>query len=103
METIFICFGLLAIGYSLTGFYGLWRAPRLFATWAYSPRMLVGRLPDDRATRILKLGWFGLFGAYLALSNAGALLWSLIPFAGFMVATFALVRRHRISTGGRPN
>jgi hypothetical protein len=95
MEALFIAIGLIAVAYGLLGLYGLWRAPGLFSTWAYSPRMLMGRLPDNQANRTLKLIWVFLLGAYLAISNSGATYWSLVPFAGFIAATIVLVRSVR--------
>lgn len=103
MEILITTLGLLAILYSLVGLYGIWRAPRIFESRAYGPRMLTGSLPNDRPNRILMLLWFLLLGAYLATSASGFGPWSLIPWSGFMVVAVMVIRRRIQGRNGVPN
>jgi hypothetical protein len=103
VKILITALGLLAAFYSLVGLYGVWRAPALFESRAYGPRMLTGALPNDRPNRILMLVWFLLLGVYLATSVSGFGLWSLIPWVGSMVAGVIAIRRVVQGRKGRPN
>jgi hypothetical protein len=93
MKYFLLAFSVIAIVYGLVGFYGVWRAPKVLATRAYSAQMLTGPLPRNRSGYMLMLSWILLLGLYIGSVAVDIGLWSLIPWSGFMVVAILMLRR----------